>query len=139
MAFGPLFPSASYCLVSKDWGGGRGDYIYAEHILSFKTHTPPYIQAQRLITSVITVPAMTQASLIHYMWAQNHILRRKYQNEKERLAFTVILGGDFSNVYAGIYLKTQITQLKEHQNNTVVAMQIWRNIFKSRKLSQDPK
>ena len=60
-----------------------GDYIYTEHILSFKTHAAPYIHAQKHITSVITAPSMIQTSLIHCMWMQNGIIRRKKHPNKE--------------------------------------------------------
>lgn len=90
--FGPLFPSASHCLVSKDWGReGRGIIYTPEHILAFKTHSNTLPQAQKRITSIITVPSMIQTSLIHFKLEQYQIFRiKKLQQEKKRLVDTAL-------------------------------------------------
>lgn len=61
-------------------GEGGGLYVHQNTFsLSKHTHidTPPYVQAQNHITSVIEVPPIIQTSLIHYVWMRNLILRRK--------------------------------------------------------------
>lgn len=47
VCLGPLFPSASHCLVSKEPGGReRGIICTPEHIHALKTHTNRLLRAQ---------------------------------------------------------------------------------------------
>lgn len=67
-AFGPLFPSASHCLVSKGLGGWEGDYMYTRTYSLFQnTHwdTPPYMRVQNHITNVITTPPIMHPFLVY--------------------------------------------------------------------------